>query len=56
MYCLTLDGVDLTSPAGKMTMQLINAAAEFQRDLIIERSSSGPKRVKAKGWPRAYNN
>jgi len=36
MHCLALGGVDLTSPAGKMTMQVIAAVAEFERDLLIE--------------------
>ena len=37
VHCLALGGVDLTSPAGKMTMQVIAAVAEFERDLLIER-------------------
>jgi putative DNA-invertase from lambdoid prophage Rac len=35
VHCLSLGGVDLTSPAGKMTMQVIAAVAEFERDLLI---------------------
>src|SRR5688500_7251791 len=31
VHCLQLGGVDLTSPAGRMTMQVINAVAEFER-------------------------
>lgn len=49
VHCLALGGVDLTSPAGKMTMQVINAVAEFERDLLIERTKSGIKRAKAEG-------
>ncbi len=49
VHCLALGGVDLTSPAGKMTMQVINAVAEFERDLLIERTSSGIKRARAEG-------
>jgi putative DNA-invertase from lambdoid prophage Rac len=30
-------------------MQVINAVAEFERDLLIERTSSGIKRAKAEG-------
>jgi putative DNA-invertase from lambdoid prophage Rac len=41
VHCLSLGGVDLTSPAGKMTMQVIAAVAEFKRDLLIERTQSG---------------
>jgi len=49
LHCLALGGVDLTSAAGKMTMQVINAVAEFERDLLIERTNSGIKRAKAEG-------
>jgi putative DNA-invertase from lambdoid prophage Rac len=47
--CLALGGVDLTSAAGKMTMQVINAVAEFERDLLIERTNAGISRAKAGG-------
>jgi putative DNA-invertase from lambdoid prophage Rac len=47
--CLALGNVDLTSPAGKMTMQVINAVAEFERDLLIERTQAGLSRAKAEG-------
>jgi putative DNA-invertase from lambdoid prophage Rac len=49
VHCLALGGADLTSPAGKMTMQVINAVAEFERDLLIERTNSGISRAKAEG-------
>lgn len=49
VHCLALGGVDLTSPAGKMTMQVISAVAEFERDLLIERTQSGLNRAKAEG-------
>jgi putative DNA-invertase from lambdoid prophage Rac len=49
VHCLALGGVDLASPAGKMTMQVINAVAEFERDLLIERTNAGIKRAKAEG-------
>jgi len=49
VHCLALGGVDLTSPAGKMTMQVISAVAEFERDLLIERTHSGIARAKAAG-------
>jgi len=49
VHCLALGGVNLTSPAGKMTMQVIAAVAEFERDLLIERTQSGLKRAKAEG-------
>ena len=49
VHCLALGGVDLTSPAGKMTMSVIAAVAEFERDLLIERTQSGLVRAKAEG-------
>ena len=49
VHCLALGGVDLTSAAGKMTMQVIAAVAEFERDLLIERTHSGIIRAKAAG-------
>lgn len=49
VHCLALGGVDLTSPAGKMTMGVIGAVAEFERDLLIERTQAGLLRAKAEG-------
>lgn len=49
VHCLALGGVDLTSPAGKMTMGVLGAVAEFERDLLIERTQSGLARAKAEG-------
>lgn len=49
VHCLALGGVDLTSPAGKMTMGVIAAVAEFERDLLIERTQSGLARAKTQG-------
>ena len=49
VHCLALGGADLTSAAGKMTMAVIAAVAEFERDLLIERTQAGLLRAKAKG-------
>ena len=49
VHCLALGGVDLTSSAGKLTMGVINAVAQFERDLLIERTQSGLARAKAHG-------
>ena len=49
VHCLALGGMDLTSAAGKMTMGVIAAVAEFERDLLIERTQSGLARAKAEG-------
>lgn len=49
VHCLALGGVDLTSAAGKMTMGVIAAVSEFERDLLIERTQAGLSRAKAQG-------
>lgn len=49
VHCLALGSMDLTSPAGKMTMGVIAAVAEFERDLLIERTLSGQARARAEG-------
>jgi len=49
VHCLALGGVDLTSPAGRMTMGVINHVAQFERDLLIERTHAGLARAKAEG-------
>lgn len=49
VHCLALGGVDLTSPAGRMTMQVLAAVAEFERDLLLERTHAGIARAKAAG-------
>lgn len=49
VHCLALGGVDLTSSAGTMTMNVLNAVAQFERDLLIERTQSGIERAKAAG-------
>ena len=49
VHCLALGGIDLTSSAGKMTMGVINNVAQFERDLLIERTQSGLARAKSQG-------
>ena len=49
IHCLALGGVDLTSPAGKMTMGVDAAVAQFEKDLLIERTLSGQARARAEG-------
>ena len=49
VHCLALGGVDLTSSAGKMTMGIINTVAEFERDLLIERTNAGLQRAREEG-------
>lgn len=49
VHCLALGGMDLTSAAGKMTMGVISCMAEFERDLLVERTQAGLARAKAEG-------
>ncbi|MFL9922622.1 recombinase family protein [Paraburkholderia fungorum] len=49
VHCLALGGVDLTSAAGKMTMGVLNTVAEFERDLLIERTQAGIARARDEG-------
>jgi len=49
VHCLALGGADLTSSAGKMVMSVLGAVAEFERDLIRERTSAGLDRARAEG-------
>jgi putative DNA-invertase from lambdoid prophage Rac len=49
VHCLALGGMDLTSPAGGMVMRVISAMAQFERELIIERTQAGLERAKAEG-------
>lgn len=43
------DNLDLSTPSGRLMMQLLGAMAEFERSLIVERVHSGLKRARAKG-------
>lgn len=49
VYCLALAGTDLTSSSGQLTMNVLNAVAQFERDLLSERTHAGLEAAKAKG-------
>ena len=49
VHYLAVGGVDLISAAGKMTMGVRSAVAEFERELLIERTQAGLTRAKAEG-------
>jgi putative DNA-invertase from lambdoid prophage Rac len=49
VYCRALRGADLASAASRIPMQVINAVAQLERDLLIERTSSGLARAEASG-------
>ena len=46
VHCVQLGGMDLTGPSGKMMMEVINHVAEFEKDLLIERTNAGLERAK----------
>lgn len=47
---LALDqAIDTTSPAGRMTFTILAAVAEFERDLIVERTMDGLAAARARG-------
>ena len=49
VHCLALKGVDLTSASSRLHMTVLAAVAQFERDLLIERTHAGLARAKAEG-------
>jgi DNA invertase Pin-like site-specific DNA recombinase len=43
------DNLDLSTPSGRLMMQLLGAMAEFERALIQERVRAGLRNARAKG-------
>ena len=46
--CLN-EKIDTTSPAGKLIFHLFGALAEFEREMIRERTNAGLKAARARG-------
>lgn len=46
---LQLGKMDLTSPAGKLLVQMLAAVAEMEKDLLVERTNAGLDRAKSEG-------
>lgn len=46
---MQFDGVDVTSPMGKMILTVMAACAELEKNLLVERTISGLKRTKEQG-------
>lgn len=46
---LQLGKMDLTSPAGKLMLNMLAAIAEMERDLLVERTQAGLARAKKEG-------
>lgn len=49
LVVLQLGNLDLTSSAGSLMVKMLAAVADFERDLIIERTQAGLARAKAEG-------
>lgn len=49
LVVLQLGNVDLTSSAGELMVKMLAAVADFERDLIIERTQAGLARAKSEG-------
>ena len=49
LIVLQLGNLDLTSSSGKLMVGMLAAIADFERDLIIERTQAGLARAKAEG-------
>ncbi|MCS4047626.1 DNA invertase Pin-like site-specific DNA recombinase [Salinibacter ruber] len=43
------EGIDTTTPAGKLTFHIFGALAEFERDLIRERTKAGLRAARKRG-------
>ena len=43
------DGLDLSTPAGRLQFHIVSAMAEFERSLIVERTKAGLKRARREG-------
>lgn len=54
------ESIDTTTPAGRLIMHVMGAIAEFERDLIVERTKAGMAAAKARGaqigQPRKLDN
>ena len=46
---LDLGDADLTSAAGRMVTHILNVVAQFERELIVERTTAGVNRARAEG-------
>ena len=49
LVVLQLGNLDLTSSAGALMVKLLAAVADFERDLIIERTQAGQARARKEG-------
>jgi DNA invertase Pin-like site-specific DNA recombinase len=50
-FCSLAEGINTTTPGGKLVYHLFSAFAEFQRDIIIENTREGMLAAKRRGSP-----
>ena len=43
------EGIDTTTPAGRLVFHVFGAPAEFERELISERTTAGPAAARSRG-------
>ena len=46
---MQFDGIDITSPTGKMILTCMAAMAELERNMLVDRTKAGLERTKAQG-------
>lgn len=49
LKCLQIGDIDPKTSIGKLTLGILSMVADFERDLIVERTKSGIARAKAQG-------
>jgi len=50
-FCSLCEGINTTTPGGKLVYHLFSAFAEFQRDIIVENTREGMRAAKRRGSP-----
>ena len=48
-FCSLTEAIDTTVPAGRMMMQMLGAFAEYEREMVRERTQAGLKAARRKG-------
>ena len=48
-FCSVQEAIDTTSPGGKLTFHMFGALAEFERNIIRERTQAGLAAARARG-------
>jgi DNA invertase Pin-like site-specific DNA recombinase len=45
-----MDGIDTTTAAGRLVFSMVGAIAEFERNVISERTDAGMAAARRRGW------